>query len=584
MNRNSRVTDFHTKVLPYEAHERFYKALLHNDTNQLLGVLSQASAPEKSSLINGEFCVEGKLNFSSPILKRMTRPLLVAAMVGSVEVVELLVKHGANVFQENAFHENIFHSVVAASSLEVIFEKRAVSVFKRITETFHKGETYKLLLAENNNGLRPLEMAANLGCVLLYETIQMTPGVYLTKAINVGLLREDWIDITEYQSCKSGNRRTKAPLAMFCHLDKKIALQKKHGSISECDIVTIWIERKIRSLQHLIWATGSFLTLAVEYFMAILTKRTRRGQHFSQSNLTDGCRGESFYFPISDKVYKVLIYLFLIYPVYHLIFTPKPYCLFLINFKNIYNKTLTRTKELFVQNIFHSVFHYLQCVSWLMVGILFLLDVPETDTTLNILLSYNCTVYSWSVLYMLQISLRIGHFTTALQRMVFVLLQFCIIFAIIFVPFVHLFYRLLQGQDGCSNPHFSPSIFENCYNTLIVIFNMIDFHQYKEETGDSYYTLLIVHVVFVFLFQILLINFLIALFSHSMAEVMETKTSFLTVQKLNVLFMLESIFAEVLLLGKKLANYVLTKGFVVQNGHVYLIRTTCESDSKTALK
>ena len=66
----------------------------------------------------------------------------------------------------------------------------------------------------------------------------------------------------------------------------------------------------------------------------------------------------------------------------------------------------------------------------------------------------------------------------------------------------------------------------NFYNTFTVLLNMVDFTQYKSVVppGD-YFVLLYFHGIYVFIMPISLINFLIALLSTAVAEVMENKPS-----------------------------------------------------------
>ncbi len=60
-----------------------------------------------------------------------------------------------------------------------------------------------------------------LGCITLYESIHLSPNVYVTKTIEKGSFNEEWIDITEYESYEAGNRRNWGPVGIFSFLDKQ---------------------------------------------------------------------------------------------------------------------------------------------------------------------------------------------------------------------------------------------------------------------------------------------------------------------------------------------------------------------------
>ena len=135
----------------------------------------------------------------------------------------------------------------------------------------------------------------------------------------------------------------------------------------------------------------------------------------------------------------------------------------------------------------------------------------------------------------MQISSIFGHFAIAFNRMMIVLCQFCVLFVIMFLPFVHIFFRLLRGSSGCPNQNFSSSIMEQYYNTFIILLNMMDFSQYKDSVSQGNFSLLLcVHVLYVFILSILLVNFLIALLSHSVSDVMEQKEVIVVIQQLVV--------------------------------------------------
>ena len=240
------------KILPFEEYEHYFEALKLNEVETLEHIYLQVSSKEQKLILNGQFEFSPDISLCNTYLVRMSRPLLVAVMMGSTDAVEYLLKQGADVFQENCFLENIFHSLVAATSLQLISEETSVSVFNWLLGKLDKPLVEQLLMHENADGLRPLEMAAHLGCIFLYEAIHLTPGVYLVKSRKSGVILEEWIDITEYELRKPGHRRNKSPLLLFSFLDKN-----RHGDVVHCDTITFWLDKKLQmakkmGLSHLI--------------------------------------------------------------------------------------------------------------------------------------------------------------------------------------------------------------------------------------------------------------------------------------------------------------------------------------------
>ncbi len=558
-------------MFPYERRREYYELLVHNKITKLHKTITEASLEDRKYLLNGHFDFHAVISVPCPVVERMSRPLLVAVMIGSSEEVDLLIKEGADVFQENSLKENIFHSLIAASSLEILTEEKAAFLFLQLLRLLREEDIKKLLFQENSEGLRPLEMAAKLGCVLLYEAIQLTPKVYVSKTIHIGMTKEEWIDITEYESYEPGNRRRKAPLTMVAHLDKNIAFENKHGDILKCDIVTMWTSKKVCSLQAVLMNFTFMCVLLFCSFSVLVSKGSNIHNKRAENNMStpvSDCQYQTLYFVLplgTDKLLAALILAFCC--INMIIIIPRQYFAFFKHYK-IYCKNLSSTKELFSHNVVFLVLIFVLCTLNLMFAVLIILDTPEYEMFLNVLIVAISPIACSGILFSLRLSPRLGHFTIAVKEMVSVLSQFTVLFLIIYLPFVHSFYRMLQGKDGCGNPKFSSSVAEHYYNTFIITLNMIDFTQFQQEIRN-YNLLLLLHIIFVFLVSILLLNFLIALLSTVVAEVMENKKLILLVQTLNEIFLLELVM-EQWQLHRKIAQYFQRKHFLIKDNRFYL--------------
>lgn len=201
-----------------------------------------------------------------------------------------------------------------------------------------------------------------------------------------------------------------------------------------------------------------------------------------------------------------------------------------------------------------------------------LLYVLGDGVVLNLLIIYASITSVWIGLYVMQLSSVIGHFAITFNRMIFVLFQFFVLFLMMFLPFVHIFYRLLENSNGCPNSSFSSSVVEHYYNTFLILLNMISFNQFKEEVSRSnFYLLLFIHVLYVFLLSILLINFLIALLSHSVSDVMEHKDINILVQQLLVVGIADTFNRHFF---NVIRNFVQRRCFHIEGERIFLIRTS----------
>ncbi len=242
------VVDVST-ILPFDETYPYYEALETNNAEKVALILSPATTQKRKALLDGQFDFGEESTIPQTHLSRLSRPLFVATMMGAMEVVELLIKQGADVHQENCHGENIVHTLVAASALDNISEDEAVKFYQSLVTVVGKSDIHKLLFYENRDGLRPMEMAANLGCITLYEAIHLTPDVFVTKIIDKGSFKEEWIDITEYETYEAGNRRNLSPVVILSFLEKQIAFGKTPEDILKCQTINMWMDMKHKSIR-----------------------------------------------------------------------------------------------------------------------------------------------------------------------------------------------------------------------------------------------------------------------------------------------------------------------------------------------
>ena len=102
-------------------------------------------------------------------------PLALACTSGSEEVVDVLIEHGCNIFTRDSFGENVIHSLVRFSEKK---PEEAVKMFQHIISLLTILERKNLLRVQNERGLFPLDLAANLHLPEIMLSILNTEGVY----------------------------------------------------------------------------------------------------------------------------------------------------------------------------------------------------------------------------------------------------------------------------------------------------------------------------------------------------------------------------------------------------------------------
>ena len=575
------------KSLPYDQYKTYFVALRDNDVEKVSSMFSKASPVNRNAMLNGAFDFGTDSFIPTSTLSRLSRPLFIATFFASMEVVELMLKEGADLFQENVTKGNILHSLVVGGSFDTVLQDRAVLVYRKLVTILDKPQMTKLLMHENKDGVRPLELAVHLGCLCLYECMQLTPGVYVTKTLEKGVFKEEWIDITEYETYEPGNRRTKSPTFIFAFLDKKLLSSPKDKAILESDLVSLWMDKKMKCNKFVMafWAFCRIL-YATLFYVYITKDQSPRGNNDEPS--TNGshnaspsfptqnrdCANEYMYFKTIPIVSQVMVTYLIVHSVISVMTSGMAYRYFRKDHVHFFQMNLKGKKDSIMDYSFYVVNHVLTNLMYVLGGILALFNLQEIHTLVNILVILTCITSVWSVLYFVQMLPSIGHFAITIQRMVWVLLQFIVVFALAFLPFPHAFYRLLQSKDGCADPNFSPSFPVTIYNTFTILLNMVDLSQYEANlTSGDYVVLLSLHIIYVFVLPILLINFLIALLSSSVAEVNEHKMTVMTIQKLCVISQIERYMLQCGYL-RSLWKYLQSKHFHIVDGRYYLIIIT----------
>ncbi len=353
--------------------------------------------------------------------------------------------------------------------------------------------------------------------------------------------------------------------------------EKKYGDILTSKIAIQWLEKKIRVFQPYFFG---FIILGTAclfcFFIFITSDYSKVVGHPNDplSNTSSKCDRQFMYFELNPvSASAILCFLFMYCLINIIIMTTGvriPELKFV--YKYMYMHNLNSKKTLVVPIYFYFAMYIFTILCMTVLLVLSIIGLSKFRSVSNLLISVLCVTLPWLMMYLFQVSSFLGHFTIAMQKMVWVLFQFSFLFLNVFIPFVHVFYRLLRTSDGCGHKTFSSTIGEHYYNSFIIVFNLIDITKYKNDItySEDYYFLLFLHVCYVSLLIILLVNFLIALLSTSVAEVMQHKETILLLQRIRMSAIMEiqmSRFRPFFLL----LDYQQRKLFHVEEGKYFLV-------------
>ena len=223
----------------------------------------------------------------------------------------------------------------------------------------------------------------------------------------------------------------------------------------------------------------------------------------------------------------------------------------------------------------------------------------------------------WSLLFFVQLVPYIGYFAIVLKLMLKETSLFILYIITFTVPYTALFIRIFnnksrKGECDSNWKDFSTSMYSN----TLLLFNMMNFSADNEESEylfkqaqvllkihslirsfksdhksfiihlpNSYFfskftILQVLHVLFVIHISLMMMNFLIALLSNSLATVLKDKDVIMAIQEINVALSAEFRFcSEAPSLSKLYYSWVIPKCYILKDNKVYLSQTVVANEN-----
>ena len=87
----------------------------------------------------------------------------------SKETIRFFIPRGVDIFVKNEIKYNVIHNIILAVAFEPQCEDVMIEKFRFIIQNIKEEDKIKLLFAENNTGMRPVEMAMELSTTGLFQ-------------------------------------------------------------------------------------------------------------------------------------------------------------------------------------------------------------------------------------------------------------------------------------------------------------------------------------------------------------------------------------------------------------------------------
>ena len=506
-------------------------------------------------------CIQPKGQFTSTDYAPDTAWCL-AATCDSRKVMRVLVEYGANIMQVTSTNNNVLHVLSALASTGTEEEEERVIATVRYIQIILEPEVYqKLLLAENSDRLRPLELASHLGAFSLFMFFFNTPGIYITKEEDCVLYKLQYFDITEYTT---GSRYFQCPLYAMTYIEESRISRTSVKEIYLNDPINSWIKAvyAVNTPFIVVWALlrAAYICLFLQCDLKIVSVCTGNSTcahtnvHTPETNLI-------LYWLVCGMS-VLIITIDLNEFIQHMICRPR-----------WLSRVVYGSKKAGMRRNFYRVTHFGAVLIVAIITTVTLIGYTVNGQIIHIgQYGIIAAVYGfvWSALYFLQLLPTVGHYIMAVHGMLKDFANFSLLLILFFVTYSFGFYKLMHTSQTL--PEFSTAL-RSLYGTFQVMLNMVDFWKVIGEVGPGVFLL---HISFVLMITILLMNFLIATLSSSYEHVMTYRAVFIKLQTLAVTMMADHRFQRLL---PSLRNRLLRRYFVHENGRYYI---TCVIDLKSS--
>ncbi len=520
------------------------QAIIHNDVNRAEKILQQSTSPE--TLINGFSSQQGQevspaqnhLDVSVTYLMEATPWWLVVAGCGSHDLVPLFLDH--NVFihvKDNAIGNNFVHMLVIMNMYTPENTESHVKSFQMLKKSLKSEDLQKLLMHENKQGLRPLELAAKCGCWQIF----LHPFACLSaQQIQCAHAAVNYYPMTEYEEY---SRIFKSPLFFLQEISKEtIAKLTEENSLP--DLVKSWGQLHIDSARifvllsfgfHLV---SPFLLALFDSYVAAVSDQSNIHQLYPSgipTNATQTCftRSKSSLLSVlgNDVLRWTLILTLCFCCVIHVLFCVSQWITWAKGIlhqrqHNFHPFCCPRTQKEFHKMISQILVQSVLCLSILTTFVLDLLVYNEVCIISSVkqdLLFYFTMLGSAMVfLQWTTFSNRTGIDFLMMRAMGHQTLHVSSVFVLLCIPFIFVNERLLtRGRAECG-----VNMAVNMDTLYKLVLSSISFAPLGSlEMLEKYQRIavIVVHLIYIFIAGIVLMNFLIALFSFTATDVMQNK-------------------------------------------------------------
>ena len=273
----------------------------------------------------------------------------------------------------------------------------------------------------------------------------------------------------------------------------------------------------------------------------------------NQTALLDTCRSQYYRDSIIAPIYFSVEYSIIVYAVLMLVICIVALGFILLEIASNTRGKITHSHHRFYphrEKVFYLYywFYFLSEVNMFLANTVFIsirlarlyLDIglpTIIDDMLFLDVYYNLIIFLVQVTQLLP---KVGTFPIMMLRMLGDLTSFAIFLFLYMFPFGANIHRILSRGKAVCTPGFENN-HQTFYSMFLIMMNMVDTRELSSTLDSSVdvFSLYLTHLLFIFLGTLLMLNLLIALFSQSVAKIMEHKKVIINLQRLYIVMTCE---------------------------------------------
>lgn len=564
LNRVFSEQEEHGDKMDINMFQFWFDAIEQDNAPLVEETLSQSNEMQKRILIDGRFVFDIPEGSLKSVAKQrlpcaFERPLVLAAVFRSKKVLSAFLRGKVDVFIQDINTSTVLHGIIWSVALNPSLELEYIAIYELLINTLSKDQKKHLIFLEDSEGLRPIELATRLCTFGIFQTILDTEGVYLYNKGHLGGYVCTWFDVTDYESSSHGQRCDRSPLKMLVALEKEHLKNAQNTKLLQHPAIAKWIQNKI--ITNVPYLTAWFLTrLAYTFLIFVGATAERNAVGQNQRNDTNAFCPEPL-FDVSSLTFWIITYLAIAFSVIIVLYDTIDNFLYQIKFKHQDSRLyhVFGSRNFVVRTRFYRVCNFLLAAAVLTFHTSNFLHKSAITSKAYMLTNI---LNIWSLLFFIQLLPALGYFVTIIQRMLKDMFHFLVLYVILFFSFSQTFYNLFYMGTVCTEEFHTVPM--SMYSTFRIMLNMIDLTGYQ---GTDMTDVAILHISYVIVVPILLVNFLIALMSNSVSDVAENRYIIMTLQRLSAAILVEERLAKFI---PQVYRWQQRSLLVVKDGRVYV--------------